>query len=215
MSNRQYPRARGGAFPLVIAISLVAAAPAFADDSGATPMQKFLGAVGLIDIPKDPIVYRERAPLVVPPSPALVNPRSADDMRAHNPDWPTDHDIGRRKAQKKSEDEQFTDERFYGGVRLSPDEMKRGTRANTRGPALPGAHTPDTGRLTPTELGFKGWNMKKEERVVFTGEPERRSLTEPPPGLRTPSTNAPYGIVTERPEPAKRDPFERGPGHDK
>lgn len=178
-------------------------------------MQKFMDAIGLIEIPKDPINYRERAPLVVPPSSALVTPRTGDDMKSYNPDWPTDHDAGRRAARKKSADEQYTDERFYGGVRLSPDEMKRGTRAGTRGPAQPGVHTPDTGRLTPTELGFKGWNMKKDERVVFTGEPERQSLTEPPPGLRTPSTDAPYGIVTERPEAWKRDPFERGPGHDK
>jgi hypothetical protein len=214
MSNRHNPRASRGIFPLALALSVAVSAPAFAED-GATPMQKFFDAIGLIELPKDSITYRERAPLVVPPSSALVNPRNADDMKTHNPDWPTDHDAGRRKAQKKSEDEQYTDERFYDGARLSPDEMKRGTRRNTRGPDIPGAHTPDTGRLTPTELGFKGWNKKKEDRVVFSGEPERRTLTEPPPGLRTPSTNAPYGIVTERPEPAKRDPFERGPGHDK
>ena len=40
-------------------------------------MQKFLDGIGLIEIPKDPITYRERAPLVVPPSSALVAPRSA------------------------------------------------------------------------------------------------------------------------------------------
>jgi hypothetical protein len=214
MSNRHDPRASRGAFPLALALLIAASAPALAQD-GATPMQKFMDAIGLIEIPKDPINYRERAPLVVPPSSALIQPRSADDMRNLNPDWPTDHDAGRRAARKKSEDEQFTDERFYDGVRLSPDEMRRGTRRNTRGPDQPDAHTPDTGRLSPSQLGFKGWNMKKDERVVFTGEPERRSLTEPPPGLRTPSTDAPYGIVTERPEPKKRDPLERGPGHDK
>lgn len=212
MSNRHYPRASRGVFPLVLAFSVAAAAPVWAQE-GATPMQKFLDGIGLIEIPKDPITYRERAPLVVPPSSALVAPRSSDDMKALNPDWPTDHDAGRRAAQKKSEGEQFTDVRFYDGARMSPDEMKRGTRRGTRGPGQPGPNTPDTGRLTPTELGFKGWNMKKEERVVFSGEPERQSLTEPPPGLRTPSTDAPYGIVTERPEAYKRDPFERGPGH--
>lgn len=214
MSNRQDPRASRGVVPFAIALLLAASAPALAQED-ATPTQKFFDAIGLIEIPKDPINYRERAPLVVPPSSALVAPRSADDMKLINPDWPTDHDAGRRAARKKSEHEQFTDQRFYGGDRLSPDEMRRGTRAGTRGPALPGAHTPDTGRLTPTELGFKGWNMKRDDKVVFTGEPERQSLTEPPPGLRTPSTDAPYGIVTERPEPAKRDPMDRGLGHDR
>jgi hypothetical protein len=59
--------------------------------------------------------------------------------------------------------------------------------------------------LSPTQLGFKGWGSlnKTEERVVFTGEPERRALTDPPPGLRTPSQDAPYGVVADRPKAAK------------
>jgi hypothetical protein len=199
------------AFPVAAALAVFGAGFAWAQEP--TPMQKFMDAIGVIEIPKDPINYRERAPLVVPPTQALIPPRGTDEIRAANPDWPVDHDARRRAAGKKAEQEMYTDERFYSGVRLTPDEMRRGTsRGAQRVPSQPGAENHDTNRLLPSQLGFKGWNMKKDEQVVFTGEPERRSLTEPPTGLRTPSRDAPYGVVSERPTPAKRDPFQRGPG---
>ena len=50
-------------------------------------------------------------------------------------------------------------------------------------------------RQSPAQLGFKGWNKKEE--MTFTKEPERTSLLQPPTGYRTPSPNAPYGIVEE------------------
>jgi hypothetical protein len=87
---------------------------------------------------------------------------------------------------------------------LLPSELSRGTisrseaarRAATRG--SPQTVEESQQALSPTQLGFKGWNVKTEDkRVVFTGEPERRLLTDPPPGLRTPSRDAPYGVVTK------------------
>ena len=38
----------------------------------------------------------------------------------------------------------------------------------------------------------------KEEYATFTGEPPRASLTEPPPGYRTPSPNQPYGVGKQK-----------------
>jgi hypothetical protein len=71
---------------------------------------------------------------------------------------------------------------------------------------------------TNAELGSKGmmsmfsglW-APKEEYTAFTGEPQRSTLTEPPPGYRTPSPNQPYGVgrekwkatATDRNEPVK------------
>ena len=43
----------------------------------------------------------------------------------------------------------------------------------------------------------------KEEYGTFTSEPPRSSLTEPPPGYRTPSPTQPYGVGKEKgPGPA-------------
>lgn len=58
---------------------------------------------------------------------------------------------------------------------------------------------------TNAELGSKGlkgmlgglW-APKEEYTAFTGEPARSSLTEPPPGYRTPSPAQPYGVGREK-----------------
>lgn len=213
MSNRHNRTGVCLALPLAIVFIAAIANPASAQEP--TAMQKFLDAIGVIEIPKDPIVYRERAPLVVPPSPGLIPPRSAEDISKYNPDWPVDHD--NRRAKSGDADAHLkTEDSFYSGLPLSPAELNRGrisraAASRQRVPDVPGPENHDTNRLTPSQLGFKGWNAKKDEKVVFTGEPERRYLTEPPPGLRTPSFDAPYGIVTERPEPKRRDPFERGP----
>lgn len=210
MTIRSNPVAGHRLLPLAAILLMLGASPAAAQQDPSA-MDRFLDAIGLIELPKDRINYRERAPLVVPPSQALVPPRSADDMRAVNPDWPVDHDARHRTANKKSEDERYTDPRFYEGQRLSPDEMRRGTSLRpARSPDAIRSETYDFNRLLPSQLGFKGWGSKKEEQTVFTGEPERRLLTEPPPGLRTPSTDAPYGVVSTKPGPFKRDPFDRG-----
>ena len=213
MSNRHNRTGVCLALPLVVSIFAASANPAAAQEPSG--MQKFMDAIGLIELPKDPINYRERAPLVVPPSPGLIPPRSAEDISKYNPDWPVDHDNRPGKTVDVDASKR-TENPFYSGDRLSPAEMARGriSRAaaeKQRVPEAPRAEN-DSNRLSPSQLGFKGWGSKKEEQVVFTGEPERRYLTEPPPGLRTPSFDAPYGIVTERPEPKKRDPFDRGPG---
>jgi hypothetical protein len=204
MSNRHRKTGIWLFGPLAVALSAAIAVPAAAQEP--TALQKFLGSIGLLEIPGDPIVYRERAPLVVPPSPGLVPPRSAEDISKYNPDWPVDHEIRRRGAPVDPEVARKADEDFYSGRALLPGELSGGRisreeaarRAATKGSVEPveSAQRP----LTPTQLGFKGWNIKqKDEQVVFTGEPERRSLTEPPPGLRTPSRDAPYGIVSNKP----------------
>src|SRR5262249_27232803 len=62
-------------------------------------------------------------------------------------------------------------------------------------------------RLSPSQLGFLGWG--KKDTVSFAGEPERQLLTEPPPGYRTPSPNAPYGVVEEKSKYGKTSVFDR------
>lgn len=211
MPNRFQSLTAARLLPLAAALLFVSAVPAAAQ-SEPTMMQKIFGAIGLLELPEEGIDYRERAPLVVPPSPALIQPRSPDDIAKVNPDWPLDVD---RQPKKKGdiEEERVSEENFRSGRALSPAELRgnvkkaTGSRKSTDKPHGPGVPDVDTAQkaLSPTQLGFKGWGSinKTEERVVFTGEPDRRSLTDPPPGLRTPSQDAPYGVVADRPKAAK------------
>jgi hypothetical protein len=199
----------------VLLLTLATTVPALAQ-SEPTGLQKFLGTLGILELPREEPEYRERAPLVVPPSSALVSPRSPGDISVNNPDWPTDHDSFKGRRAGEIADEKRTDEEFYSGRPLRPDELNRPKKlskeeqarrdANAKRPQAETAgdeYAAGRERYSPSKLGFKGWNSKKEETVVFTGEPERRTLTEPPPGLRTPSSDAPYGIVTATPGPPK------------
>jgi hypothetical protein len=202
--------------PLAALLAL-ATVPAVAQEP--TGMQKLFGALGLIQLPpEEDIDYRERAPLVVPPSQALIVPRNPEDVRADNPDWPIDHDRQRKKrdaaAEKVTDDEFYGANGGYGGNPIGPSKLNRGKisreefarrDAIARRPENQTAgqqYSDGKERLGPDGLGFKGWGNKKEETVVFTEEPARRLLTDPPAGLRTPSPLAPYGVVT-RGAPAK------------
>jgi hypothetical protein len=191
------------ALPFALAVLLAGAVPAAAQEQKYEPtaLQRFLGNIGLLEIPGDPIPYRERAPLVVPPSNDLVPPRSAGDVAKINPDWPIDPDSERRR-EEAAESEKKVDEQFYSGRTLGANELRAKHRARRQaaGPQPMTAGEEQAlyqERYSPAKLGFKGWNRPNEEPMVFTAEPERRFLTEPPPGYRTPSPNAPYGVVSK------------------
>ena len=204
----------------MLVLALAAATSPAAAQSGPTALQQFLGSIGLLELPRDEPDYRERAPLVVPPSSALITPRNPGEIAVNNPDWPADHDSLRGRRASDIADQARTDEEFYSGRPLRPNELNRPAKlskseqqkrdAYARRPEAETAgdeHASGRDRYSPSKLGFKGWGSKKEETVVFTGEPERRTLTEPPPGLRTPSSDAPYGIVTATPGPPKPPTF--------
>lgn len=193
----------------IVGLLAMTGATAFAQSEEPSGMSQFLGFLGLIELPKDPIEYRERAPLVVPPSVALVPPQQQT-INQINPDFPIDHDVKRAKARQFDPAEQARqDDIFYNQRKLSPEEMTRKRPRDRNAGTATGAddrfHNLDKSRMSPSELGFKGWGKKNDEldAVVFAGEPDRGSLTEPPPGYRTPSPNAPYGVVTKSKQAAR------------
>jgi hypothetical protein len=198
--------------PLAAALLLACAVPAAAQTANEpTGLQQFLGKIGLLDIPEGPgIDYRERAPLVVPPSTELIPPRGLEDVKKINPDWPNDADLELRRAAAAENRKTVEEQRgaFYSGARLTPEEMKRGTLSKREATKRQSEYTTAGEELTagkdrysPEQLGFKGWFSKDPEKAVaFTGEPERKSLTDPPSGYRTPSSNAPYGVVESKKE---------------
>lgn len=181
---------------------LMTGAPASAQEENLTE-QIFTG-LGLVPSAPPDINYRERAPLVVPPTGDVLPPPRNANALSENPAWPKDDDVQRRKAEAAAArtPESFSDRQ--AGRALTPAEVARGTNPNKvyagGEPVKNNASRPDW--LNPTTgLGFTGWgNKKAEEKMVFQGEPERTSLTAPPPGYMTPADGAAYGVVAERPD---------------
>jgi hypothetical protein len=207
--------------PLVALCAAAMALPAAAqDEGGPTELQKILGAAGLLDLPKEPIDYQERSPLVVPPSVTLPPPRNVDDISKLNPEWPTDPDWKRlheTNVQSTIAPEARRGNFYTDGTTVKVEDMSRVNPAKPdkkKGDGSSGGY--DTAgeenkagadRYSPSQLGFRGWG--KKDPVSFNGEPDRAMLTEPPPGYRTPSPNAPYGVVEDKPKYGKTSVFDR------
>jgi len=154
------------------------------------------------------IEYRERAPLVVPPSRELPPPRDEADV-SKTPAWPKDPDVARRKQDLSAEKA-----RLKGNLSveeqaraLRPDELdKPGAGEKKSADAKGAGKSPeDTSRpLMPSDLGTKtekifgsiwsSFTPAKPESAPFTGEPPREGMTAPPSGYQTPSPNYPYGM---------------------
>jgi hypothetical protein len=185
------------------------------DDDELLDTKIFKGILKGLGLRKDGagIEYRERSPLVLPPGNQLNVLPSPEDVanskKAAN--WPDDPDIKRVKLRREQERKRKPQEPGVDDKPLSPSQMTEGKP--TVGPTTPrGGEAPGKsmeGSAQPStnaELGSKGFlNMfktgfwaPKEEYTPFTGEPQRSSLTEPPPGYRTPSPNQPYGVGKEK-----------------
>lgn len=172
------------------------------------------------------IDYRERSPLVVPPSLNLPPPETAAPT-PNAANWPVDPDEKRRKAaiaaRKKAANTRYQVE--DEGRALNPREMTPGAgTADARNRPAPQSGRGDSkpgeagDRLSVFDLGYKGdmfsWNSlfgskDKGEVAKFEHEPPRVSLTEPPAGYRTPSPAQPYGITPEKKSSKAMDIYER------
>jgi len=165
-------------------------------------MRQFLKDLGLRR-DGEGIDYRERAPLVVPPSRNLPPPQSEASVTS-NPAWPKDPDAQQRKveaARKKLPNRTAAETMEAEGRPLSRAELDRGKVA--AGTTVGSSQTPDESAraMRPSELGSKSFFSDifssfsdKEETGTFTGEPARERLTAPPAGYQTPSPAQPYGI---------------------
>ena len=206
-AKRGQRRVLWGCLALVLAFG-AASAHAEDDDEDLTFEQKLMrNLLGGVLGTGPGIDYRERAPLVVPPSRDLPPPEPGT-AAINNPAWPVDADVKRRKEERKRSREA---RRFHSdnedGRALRPDELELGRKAGA-GRVTPGrALTEDEAArpLSPSALGYKGGLFSnlfggggEEKPAVFAGEPERSSLIEPPPGYRTPSPAQPYGLAKEK-----------------
>jgi len=202
------PMFAAAALSLALAAALVPSAPARAADDDVPLDSKILrGILESIGLRKDGegINYQERAPLVIPPSRTLPPPEKSDAVIANDPAWPKDPDVQRAKdaavAERASQggfasDKINKEQSVLRGNDLTPGPKPRRS-AKT---ASDSNWSSDDPRLSPSQLGYKGglfgkmFGSAEPDTVKFTGEPPRASLTEPPPGYRTPSPDQPYGL---------------------
>jgi hypothetical protein len=174
--------------------------------------------LGLQDPNTPAIDYRERSPLVVPPSRELPPPQARAAKPA--PSWPNDPDVARaRKANeaKRKLGVGNTAAQLEEQSRpISPDELNKGRGVSARSGSNAASVDNDGRPVAPSELGYFGglfsgraWGFSgsRDEVGTFTNEPPRTQLTEPPPGYQTPSPAQPYG-VSKRIERTPVQPFD-------
>jgi hypothetical protein len=187
----------GGALGL---IALAAGAPgvAIAEDSSDNglfgSMLKTLGIGG-----ENQIEYRERPPLVVPPTRDLPPPKTS--AAARDPNWPVDPKS--TQPQKKG-----TQVRDLDKITV-PQRPAEPSYAGSQNPPVGG---PDTTAAIPpsqpaTSSSFFGNLFSSSDRPIgpIAPAPARKSLTQPPPDYESPSSSQPYGTASP-PAPAKLTP---------
>ena len=218
MRSRNPKRLRHAAAAAAVALALALAWSAGSaraeDDDENVPLdtklfRQFMKDLGLSRSGDGLIEYRERAPLVVPPSRELPPPRDEAEVAAKTPAWPKDPDVARRKQELSAEKAKLkgnlsVEEQARA---LRPDELdKPGAGEKKSADAKGAGKSPeDTSRpLMPSDLGTKtekifgsvwsSFTPAKPESAPFTGEPPREAMTAPPSGYQTPSPNYPYGM---------------------
>lgn len=211
--DRKLTRAALGAAVAVI-VMVVGIGLAYAEDDSddLLPDQKFFRGImrglGLRNGAEEQIEYKERPPLVVPPTRDLPPPVSTEAIAVRNPAWPADADLQRKAAEKKARAERKPVDWVALDDRLSPKELEVGKTNNPPNEKpMPDASTAP--EMSWKDLGYTGglWNDimslgntfkpdkdKPPEIKPFVREPSRAALTDPPSGYRTPSPDQPYGI---------------------
>ncbi|MEZ0171963.1 hypothetical protein AB8841_25465 [Microvirga sp. TS319] len=170
---------------------LVAASSALAQEGEA--VKSLLGSIGIIPKEKDPIIYNERAPLVLPPKMDLPPPVASHGAEATNANWPKDPDVAARRKAAKEAKTPYTESELYKlseGKRLSIEEIRAGRNPNSRDslPQPSGGWGKENSRMTPDELRAFGTNQKAE----LQGDGlERRYLSDPPANLLKAAPGAP------------------------
>jgi hypothetical protein len=207
--TRTKPVARaalGGLFAVTLVFAAGVAAFAEDDQDEDTIEQKVIKNImkGMgADVDKDRIDFRERSPLVIPPTRDLPPPQEAGQIT--NPAWPKDPDrVKPAKQAKPFENGSIAEQKM-----VSPERVPMITPEALRNGAIPGGKSErvtapdpnankDPGRnFLPTELGFSGFGNifgYKAEQQPFAGEPARTNLIQPPAGYQTPSPSYPYGV---------------------
>jgi hypothetical protein len=161
-------------------VLLVAASGASAQEGEA--VKSLLGSIGIIPKEKAPIVYNERAPLVLPPKMDLPAPAPGGGAEARNGNWPKDPDAAARRKEAREARTPYTSSELYKnseGRPLSIEEIRAGRNPNNyaKGVPAPSGRELDKSIMTPDEL--RSFSTDKEVKLSGDGL-ERRYLSDPP-----------------------------------
>jgi hypothetical protein len=199
-----------------LAVVVLGAAPARAQEETfeQKALDSIMGVFGMTRGNTGPtIAYRERSPLVIPPSAnaslggagSLPPPASE---KVADPNWPIDPEIKKERALarlRKEGDGRTSSQVLEDNKRpLLPSELERGRTNRTQNNSTGSSYNPDKpgsdrGSIW-SELGYKGgvfnslFKGDDDDVARFTGEPPRTSLTAPPSGYQTPSASQPYAM---------------------
>jgi hypothetical protein len=187
---------------------LLATTPAFAQEG--MLFKNLVEGMGLFGTDKADIEYKQRAPLVVPPSSTLPKPQEAGANRSAA--WPDDPDVARRKAERDSSNILFqSTESYRANTRplLSQEELRRG-RVTGRGNGPDGVaedHNNYNNQIAPIRVGREMAARQSQTdtaNLQYGTEPARRYLHEPPTGYRRPAGTAALGPGASGPREDKQ-----------
>jgi hypothetical protein len=155
------------AIGFAFAASALSVAPVAAQESGGL-FQSLLGVVGIAGPPKPAIEYRERPPLVVPPSRDLPPPVAPESLTG-NPQWPDDATLQAERSRAQP---------YVSNSDLPPltiEEMRAGRRVGGGGTNFQSWSGNVTDRpLTPEEMRITHRSPQAAQGLT------RRYLTDPP-----------------------------------
>jgi hypothetical protein len=194
----------------------LACAASLAGQSAARAEDVITGVMNVFGISneKDSIDYRERSPLVIPPSRSLPLPERA--AAETNPAWPIDPEIkaaadaAKDHGRLEDEDHSLSENKLTPG-RIVGQKGKSARRTASNADVSPRGTDGNGAPLRPDQLGgpssadmFSKMFKRGEETETgkFVAEPPRASLTDPPAGYQTPSVAAAYGLGKDN-TPAK------------
>jgi hypothetical protein len=149
------------------------------------------------------IEYRQRPPLVVPPSSAL--PRPQDPASARNAAWPNDPDVAKRREEAAGARAPTFNPNWRNNPLLSQEELRRGRTTRDAGrPVVAEELNNYNNQIEPIKIGKEiaaRRNQAANDTQLSGEEPPRRLLSEPPVGYRRPAGTAALG-------PGRRGPVE-------
>lgn len=176
---------------------LLAVTPASAQEGQL--FKNLVEGMGLFGTSRNDIEYKQRAPLVVPPSSTLPKPQEVGANRSAA--WPDDPDVARRKAERDSSNILFQNSESYrANTRplMSQEELRRGRVAGTaNGPdGIVPDHNNYNNQIAPIRVGREMAARQAQtdtSNLQYGTEPARRYLHEPPTGYRRPAATAALG----------------------
>lgn len=163
---------KAAAIGLALAASALISVPATAQE--ANILKGIFGAIGITGPERPAIEYRERAPLVVPPTRELPPPVAPDALAA-NPQWPEDPTL--RAGQSRVTGQSLSND---ASPPLTIEEIRAGRRAGVQGePSFIAMDDDAIARpLSREELLINPFEDNDDSRGLT-----RRFLTDPPNDL--------------------------------